>query len=67
MAPEDLNQAVIDFLNSARTTKKLTRCSCGVMREHQKTKFFYNGQSWEVELPVCPKCSATSVTHVADA
>jgi hypothetical protein len=67
MAPENLNGTIIDFLNSASTTKKLTRCICGTMREHRETTFFYNGQSWEAELPVCPNCSGPRLAPTHDA
>lgn len=67
MAPENINEAIIDFLNSASTTKRLTRCNCGTMREHRKTTLFYNGQRWEAELPVCPNCSGPPVVPTHDA
>jgi hypothetical protein len=68
MAPENLNQAVIDFLDSVKSAKRLTPCEdCGGVREYRKTTFFYDGKSWQVELPVCPRCSPVSNIPAHDA
>jgi hypothetical protein len=67
MAPETLNQAIIEFLNSASAHNKLARCNCGAAREYRKTTFFYDGKSWQVELPVCPKCTPVSNVSPHDA
>jgi hypothetical protein len=57
MGPETVHQSIIEFLNSARTNKATTtRCCCGAIMKEQTTTFFYDGQSWEVQLPICPDC-----------
>ncbi len=57
MEPATLHQSIVEFLNSASSAKKVVaHCSCGAIMEHRKTNFFYEGQSWEVELPVCTQC-----------
>ncbi len=61
MEPTNLNQAIIEFLNSASSTKTpVTRCDCGAMMEKRRAAFFYNGKSWEVELPICMQCDPSS-------
>jgi hypothetical protein len=56
MASETLHGSILEFLNSTRSKKRIARCHCGAAMEYQDTTFFYDGQSWEVKLPVCRKC-----------
>ncbi len=47
-----LNQSIIKFLEFASSAKnKAARCRCGAIMKHRKTTFFYECQSWNVELP----------------
>jgi len=65
MAPENLHESVLEFLDSERSLKKrIPRCHCGGTMEYQNTTFFYDGASWEVELPVCRKCHPMA-SHVS--
>jgi len=58
MEPTSLQQVVIEFLNSAsHANTPAPRCDCGAMMEKRKASFHYQGQSWEIELPVCPSCT----------
>jgi hypothetical protein len=68
MEPASLHQSIVEFLNSASSAKSTVhRCDCGTVMTHRATTFFYEGQSWEVELPVCLKCNPAAglVTHDA--
>jgi hypothetical protein len=64
MVTEAVHQTVLDFLHSVNTAKrKASRCLCGALMEYQHGTFFYEGESWEVELSVCLKCHP--IRHVA--
>jgi hypothetical protein len=68
MGPATLHQSIVEFLNSASSAKKVdTHCICGAIMEHRKTNFFYEGQSWEVELPVCTRCNPVTRAPMYDA
>jgi hypothetical protein len=67
MAPENLNQAIIEFLSSATAAKRLACDSCGATQEYRRTTFLYDGTTWEVELPVCLKCNPLSGVTPHDA
>src|SRR5580698_6978702 len=60
MAPYSLNESILEFLNSAKSSQRTggTRCACGWTLTSQNTTFFYNGQSWKVVLPLYLKCHA---------
>jgi len=60
--------SIIEFFDSASSAKnELARCRCGALMEYQTTTFFYEGRSWELELPVCIRCnkSRSAPTHEA--
>ena len=60
MASDGLRESVLSLLNSLGSgEQQIGRCRCGAIVEHRKTTFFYEGQSWEVEFPICPVCSKT--------
>jgi hypothetical protein len=66
MAAATLRQAIVEFLDSASSTERqVTHGSCGTKISHQKTTFFFHGQSWVVELPICPACNPSPglITH----
>lgn len=59
MAPndDDLRGSIVDFLTSnSRAGEPLPCPKCGSARHSQTTTFFYDGQRWDVLLPVCLKC-----------
>jgi ribosomal protein S27AE len=59
----DLRRTVIDFLNSAGTSLATVTCpDCGSGVEYRKTTFFYEGLTWDIPFPMCPKCNP--VTHL---
>lgn len=68
---DTFQQTIADFLNSARSASFATDNSvcetCGSAVEYRPFAFFYQGQSWEVCLPVCAKCqpSAPLLTYEA--
>jgi hypothetical protein len=63
-----LSQSIINFLESASSAKKkIACCRCGAIMEHQKTTFFYECQSWNVELPVCIRCNPSPTAPKHDA
>jgi uncharacterized protein with PIN domain len=50
-------QAIIEFLNNASTHPVTNRCpDCGSDLEYRECTFFYEGQTWEVPLPICIIC-----------
>jgi hypothetical protein len=52
-----LSVAIIDFLDSASTRPSMTCCpECGSQLEYGDCTFFYEGQTWEIPLPICVKC-----------
>jgi hypothetical protein len=65
MEPATLHQSIVEFLNSPAMPH--TRCACGAMKENRETTFFYEGQRWELELPVCMKCNPSPVLVAHDA
>jgi hypothetical protein len=67
MAPDTLHESILGLLKSAQSLKKPTVCPCGTVTGYEVTKFFYDGQSWEVLLPICRKCHPASpiITHDA--
>jgi hypothetical protein len=62
---EELREAIVDFLNSAATefatacTKTVVCDECGAAKENRMSTFFYDGQTWEILLPICFKCHPT--------
>jgi len=68
MAPETLHQSILDLLNSAASASKpVARCPCGAAMEYRDTQFFYEGQSWNLKLPVCPRCQSAPRVLMHDA
>jgi hypothetical protein len=52
-----LTQAIIEFLNYASTHATASSCpDCGSDLEYRDCTFFYEGQTWEVSLPICIIC-----------
>lgn len=63
-----LSQAIIAFLNSANTRPGPNFCpDCGSQLDQRQCSFFYRGQTWEIQLPVCLTCHPISdaPTHAA--
>ena len=58
---EHLCNAIVEFLNSAiaeaGTASAMVFChKCGSAVDYRMSTFFYEGQTWEVPLPICVKC-----------
>jgi uncharacterized protein with PIN domain len=52
-----LPHAIIEFLNDASTHLATSQCpACGSELEYQDCTFIYEGQTWEVPLPICIIC-----------
>jgi hypothetical protein len=70
---EELRETIVDFLNSAATesattsTKTVVCDECGAAKENRMSTFFYDGQPWELLVPICVKCHPTLhvITHDA--
>ena len=57
------SQAFIEFVNSASTHWATNSCpACGTELKYRDCTFFYEGQTWEIPLPICVKCHP--ITHV---
>lgn len=57
MGTESVRRSIRDFLDSMSSAKKsVVLCDCGCPMEYRDITFFYEGQNWEVSLPVCLKC-----------
>jgi hypothetical protein len=55
----ELIENVNSFLDNASTTTKAVYCSdCGTRMKHLNSTFAFNGESWGIPLPFCPKCTA---------
>jgi len=69
MAYENPRESILEFLNSPSSRRKrIARCRCGLVMEHQNLTFFYEGQNWGVDLPICRECHpAPSVPILYDA
>jgi hypothetical protein len=58
------SQAFIEFVSSASTPWATNSCpDCGTELKYRDYTFFYEGQTWEIPLPICVKCHP--ITHVA--
>ncbi len=68
MAPDTLHESILEFLNSAETSRRSvdTRCACGSVTIQQNTTFFFKGQSWKVILRVCLKCHPAKHVPTSD-
>jgi hypothetical protein len=68
MAPDSVHESILEFLNSAKLSRRArdSRCACGSRMTRQKTTFFYDGQSWKVILPVCLKCRPAPDVPISD-
>jgi hypothetical protein len=62
MVPEAEHQSILDFLNASSSEPLAARCSCGAAMRYKDAVFFYEGQSWQLKIPVCPECD--SATHI---
>jgi hypothetical protein len=63
-----LSVAIIDFLHSASTRSSMTCCpECGSQLEYGDCTFFYEGQTWEIPLPICVKCLPSAEVPTDDA
>jgi hypothetical protein len=51
------SQAFIEFVNSASTHWATDSCpACGTELNYRDCTFFYEGQTWEISLPICVEC-----------
>ena len=51
------SQAFIEFVNSATTPwAAISRPACGTALKYRDCTFFYEGQTWEIPLPICVRC-----------
>jgi hypothetical protein len=56
-----LSAAIVEFLNSQSAVKATRpRCNCGTLMVFQTCTFFFNEQSWPMQLPFCPECDPIS-------
>jgi hypothetical protein len=63
-----LSVAIIDFLHSASTRSCMICCpECGSLLEYGGCTFFYEGQTWEIPLPICVKCLLSAEVPTDDA
>jgi hypothetical protein len=52
-----ISQAFIEFLNTAGTHWATKFCpDCGAELKHHDCTFFFEGQTWNISLPICIKC-----------
>jgi hypothetical protein len=68
MTSGNLHRAIVDFLDSASTPSVLGYChDCGSAVENRNSTFSYRAQTWEISLPICPKCNPVSRFPIFDA
>jgi hypothetical protein len=57
--PGSLHAAIIKFLDSAETAKRIVCCpKCSSPVEYRASLLIFEGRSWNMALPVCPLCNA---------
>ena len=57
MTPDAVHESILNFLTSGLLKKQVCHCvHCGSIKAYTNVTFFYEGQSWEVNLPVCLEC-----------
>jgi hypothetical protein len=63
MSDSPPSKAFIEFVNSASTHWATNSCpACGTELKYRDCAFFYEGQTWEIPLPICGKCHP--IAHV---
>jgi recombinational DNA repair protein (RecF pathway) len=63
-----LSRAILALLNSASSRPLANSCpDCGSPLEHRQCSFFYRGQTWEIQLPICFNCHPMSDVPPDDA
>jgi hypothetical protein len=56
-----VSKAFIEFLDTASTPWAANSCpDCGSRLEYRNCTFFFEGQTWEIPLPLCAKCHPIS-------
>ncbi len=66
MAPNPIPPlALREFLDFLREqSQQLRHCpECGSVFEHLIATFLLYGETWDIALPVCPKCDLRSSSH----
>jgi hypothetical protein len=58
MSENPVSKAFIEFLNTASTHWASNTCpDCGSrLVEYRECTFFFEGQTWQIPLPLCVKC-----------
>jgi hypothetical protein len=65
---DPLTGTIIESLHSASRSSATDHCSdCGSDLEYRDCTFFYEGQTWEIPLPICVKCYPTAEVPTDDA
>lgn len=63
MSENPVTKAFIEFLNTGSTHWAANACpDCGSKLEYRNCTFFFEGQTWEIPLPLCVKCHP--ISHV---
>jgi hypothetical protein len=61
MTENPISKAFIQFLNTASNHWAANACpGCGLSLEYRNCTFFFEGQTWEIPLPLCVKCHPIS-------
>jgi hypothetical protein len=64
MPEKFIPQAIVSFLDSVSVSRDLKCCQvCGSELEYLDCAFFYNGQTWEIRLPICLDCHPYKGVH----
>jgi len=62
----NLRETIVAFLDSASVAVEPVFCKiCGSPMEHRNSVFFFGGRTWEVRLPICPKCNPADISQDA--
>jgi hypothetical protein len=52
-----VSKAFVDFLNTISVHSTTKYCPvCESRLDYQECTFFFEGQTWEIPLPLCVKC-----------
>ena len=52
-----VSKAFIEFLNTVSVSSTTKSCTvCGIELGNLNRTFFFEGQTWQMPLPICVKC-----------
>ncbi len=57
----ELSLSITEFLNNS-SVPRVRRCpGCGAIMEYLPVTFHFDGEAWDIGLPVCTRCEPTAL------